>query len=98
MVHKLSFISKLAWSRQKKWLQDEDKNYLKGVSVIEVGNIPIPATYDEEGNELTEASAHTDWAVDVDIETLPDELQNYLIPTKSKYAHNIAGRTDINTQ
>ena len=95
MVNKLSFKSKLAWNRQKSKLQDSEGNWKQ--AVIEIGNIPIPATYDEEGNELTEATFHADWAVDVDGE-LPEELEQYLIPAKSKYAHNIAGRTDINTK
>jgi hypothetical protein len=101
MVSKLSFISKLAWSRQKKWLQETDSdgniNWVKGIAVIEIGKIPIAATYDDEGLELTEATTHKDYAVDVDCESLPQILEKYLIPAKKKYYHQIAGRMDINT-
>ena len=101
MVHKLSFTSKSAWTTAKNKLLITDaegnKRYPQGMAVIEIGKIPIDATYDEEGNELTEASFQTDYAIDIDCEVLPNTLTSKLIPAKDKYYHQIAGRTDINT-
>lgn len=96
-VHKLSFTSKKSWTTAKNKLLIEG-NYPKGMAVIEIGKIPIPATYDEEGNLLTEATFHKDYAIDIDCEVLPDTLTSKLIPAKDKYYHQIAGRTDINTK
>jgi hypothetical protein len=99
--NKLSFTSKTAWTTQKNKLQltgeDGSKYYPKGIAVIEIGKIPIAATYDDEGLELTEATTHKDYAVDIDCEVLPNNLEKYLIPAKKKYYHQIAGRTDIKT-
>ena len=64
-IYKLSLTSESAWTEVKKQLTDEEGNLLKGIHIIELGNIPYDAVYDEDGEILTEAGFHTDWAVNV---------------------------------
>lgn len=64
------------------------------ITVVNVGNVPIRATYDDEGNVLTEASFHEDWAVDIDTPVDIPELNSYLLKfRKSKYHHGFNGST-----
>ena len=73
MIYKLSFTDKDQWDAVKTsfLLADDNGNYgsgtftNNGMTIREVGHIPIPATYDENGEILTEASSHTDYAVDI---------------------------------
>ncbi len=90
MIYKLSFTDKDQWDAVKTsfLLADEQGNYgsgtftNNGMTIREVGHIPIPATYDENGDILTEASQHTDYAVDIDAEISLDILDEYIIPAK----------------
>ncbi len=78
MIYKLSFTSKNSWDAVKGELilKDEQGNYPSGsiytaqtelgtVTICEVGHIPIEAVYDDEGVIVSEATAHEDFAVDI---------------------------------
>jgi len=101
-LYKLSFIDKSVFDKIKNELLTEEiegnEILKKGIAIVEIGHVPIDATYDEEDNELTEASFHTDWAVDVVSPIEIPELNEYLIEPKSKYRHVINGNFKIVTQ
>ena len=95
---KLSFESKAAWEEASKILYNEEGILLKGIAIILVGHISFDATYDEDGNELTPAGLHDDFAVDVVSPDLIPELDEYLIEPKTKYRHTINGNFNIITK
>ena len=103
MIYKLSFTDKDQWDAVKTsfLLADDNGNYgsgtftNNGMTIREVGHIPIPATYDENGEILTEASQHDDYAVDILTPVLIPELNEYLLPEiKSNYYHSFSGNND----
>ena len=85
-LYKLSFTDKAQWDNVKTsiLLADEDGNIPNGtytnngMTVVEVGYVPIPATYDEDGEELTEATFNEDYAVDILTEKTLD-LGQYIV-------------------
>jgi len=97
-LYKLSFPSKMAWEEASKVLHNEEGILLKGIAIILVGHVPYDATYDDEGNMLTEAGVHKDYAVDVVSPDLIPELDEYLIESKSRYYHSINGNYKIITK
>lgn len=107
-IYKLSFESQEAWKEVEKQLQEKTEDGFKYINAvlgtpIEVGNVPIQATFDENEKELTEASFHTDWAVDViekgtHSDSLMPILQDYLIEARSNYHHIIGGNFKIITK
>jgi hypothetical protein len=97
MVSKLSFTTKDEWLsvRNTFVLPDEDGNYPSGsiytaqiaegsITIREVGHVPIAATYDEEGEILTEASFNEDWAVDI-VSDYDLPVEDYIIENKHWY-------------
>ena len=69
---------------------DEEGNP-KDCAVVELGNIvTTPATYDEEGNELTAAIVSDKYAVDVLFYGTFPELADEVTP-KPNVAHTFAG-------
>jgi len=93
MIYRLSFTSKKQWDSIKGdfIIKDEDGNYPSGstytaqivdgsITVREVGHVPIDATYDEEGEVLTEASFNLDFAVDI--------LSDYELPVNKYIIEN----------
>jgi len=99
-LYKLSFTDKAQWDGVKTsiLLADEDGNIPNGgtytnngMTVVEVGHVPIPATYDEEGNKLTEATFHTDYAVDILTEKTLDLYKYILTTTPKNWRHNFTG-------
>jgi len=105
-LYKLTFTSKEAWIELRNSLiqPDEDNNYtnrkvstlqlLTGetITVNEVGHVPIPAVYDEEGNEVTPPSEHEDFAVDVVTPILIEEFSDYIVQNPpSQYYNSFTG-------
>ena len=92
-LYKLSFESKEAFKTVLETLAivtEESVHY--PFAFVEVGHVPIPATYDEEGVELTEATFHLDYAVDVLSEVVIPEFEPFkLITAPSRYYHGFAG-------
>ena len=97
MVYRLSLATKPKWNtlRKKFVMPDEDGNYPSGsiytaqiaegsITVREVGNVPIAATYDEEGEILTEASFNEDFAVDI-LSDYDLPVEDYIIENKQWY-------------
>jgi len=97
MIYRLSFISKKQWDSIKGdfIIKDEDGNYPSGstytaqivdgsITVREVGHVPIAATYDEEGEILTEASFNEDFAVDI-LSDYDLPVEDYIIENKQWY-------------
>jgi len=99
-LYKLSFENRELWLSIKEALNTgtEKEPKYPFYAFVEIGHVPIPATFDEQGNELTEASFHTDWAVDVMSKVEIPELTPYLIEAKTNYAHNIDGNFKIITK
>lgn len=94
---KLSFENREQWLgiRELLFPEPEDgfpsnRTYtLNGCTIVEIGNIPYDATYDEEGNEVEPAGLHDDYAVDILASCdLDVDLTDYLVEEKSKYYHN----------
>ncbi len=87
MIYKLTFTTKEQWDSAKVTflLPDEEGNYPSSrtftgqtaqgsITCVEVGNIPVAATYDEEGEILTQATFREDYAVDI--------LSDYELPVE----------------
>jgi len=97
MVYRLSLATKPKWNtlRKKFVMPDEDGNYPSGsiytaqiaegsITIREVGNVPIAATYDEEGEILTEASFNEDFAVDI-VSDYELPVSKYIVEEKHWY-------------
>ena len=101
-LHKLTFDTKEDWIVLRNTLvqADEDGNYpskkvdtfqlLSGerITINEVGNVPIPIEYDENGEPTNTTRDddgnvipiyHEDWAVDVMAEDVIDALTGYIV-------------------
>ncbi len=99
-LYKLSFENKAQWDGVKASFLDADENgnyptksiySIQGMTIREVGHVPIDATYDEEGNELTPPSQHDDWAVDILTTEEISEVESYIIGAKANYYHGFMG-------
>ena len=97
MIYRLSLETKPKWNtlRKKFVMPDEDGNYPNhsiytaqivdgSITVREVGNVPIAATYDEEGEILTEASFNEDFAVDI-VSDYELPVSKYIVEEKHWY-------------
>jgi len=97
MIYRLSFISKKQWDSIKGdfIIKDEDGNYPSGstytaqivdgsITVREVGNVPYPPEYDEEGNIIKEGGFYPDWAVDI-VSDYDLPVDDYIIEDKHWY-------------
>jgi len=97
MIYRLSLATKPKWNtlRKKFVMPDEDGNYPSGsiytaqiakgsITIREVGNVPIAATYDEEGEILTEASFNEDFAVDI-VSDYELPVSKYIVEEKHWY-------------
>ena len=51
----------------------------EAITVVNVGHVPIPAVMGEDGEVITEATFHEDWAVDVLTPIAIDELEAYCV-------------------
>ena len=86
---KASFPTKKDWEDFKeKYLTEksEEGSYLKfGIQIITARQLGYRATYDEEGEILTEAGVYDDFSVDLisDVEIL--ELEPYIIEARDSY-------------
>ena len=92
-LYRLSFEKKADWTELRNTLiePNEDGTFVtKKVATVqlltgetatinEVGNVPIPLEYDEDGKPLTEQLYHDDWAVDVSTPVLIPELNGYIL-------------------
>ena len=97
MIYRLSFTTKDEWLsvRNTFVLPDEDGNYpshsiytaqiVDGtITVREVGNVPYPPEYDEEGNIIKEGGFYPDWAVDI-VSDYDLPVSKYIIENKHWY-------------
>ena len=97
MIYRLSLETKPKWDtlRKKFVVPDDDGNYPSGsiytaqiakgsITIREVGNVPIAATYDEEGEILTEASFNEDFAVDI-VSDYELPVSKYIVEEKHWY-------------
>ena len=97
MIYRLSFISKKQWDSIKGdfIIKDEDGNYPSGsiytaqidegsITIREVGNVPYPPEYDEEGNIIKEGGFYPDWAVDI-VSDYDLPVKDYIIEDKHWY-------------
>jgi len=107
-LYRLSFDSQQDWHTLRNTLiePNEDGTFVtKKVATVqlltgetatinEVGNVPIPLEYDEDGKPLTEQLYHDDWAVDVVTPIKIDELLPYVIES-TKYYNSWSGNYTI---
>ena len=97
MIYRLSFTSKKQWDSIKGdfIIKDEDGNYPShsiytaqiaegSITVREVGHVPYPPEYDEEGNIIKEGGFYTDWAVDI-VSDYELPVDDYIIEDKHWY-------------
>ena len=97
MIYKLTFTTKEQWDsiKGKFIIKDEDGNYPSGstytaqiaegnITIREVGNVPYPPEYDEEGNIIKEGGFYTDWAVDI-VSDYDLPVEDYIIEDKHWY-------------
>jgi len=66
----------------------------KVVAVVELGNlVTTPATYDEEGNELTPAVLSTKWSVDIlwEGEPMTTAFESYEVWCQPMGVHSMGG-------
>jgi len=97
MIYRLSFTTKDEWLsvRNTFVLPDEDGNYPSGstytaqivdgsITIREVGNVPYPPEYDEEGNIIKEGGFYPDWAVDI-VSDYDLPVDDYIIEDKHWY-------------
>ena len=97
MIYKLTFTTKEQWDSIKGnfIIKDEDGNYPSGstytaqiaegnITIREVGNVPYPPEYDEEGNIIKEGGFYTDWAVDI-VSDYDLPVEDYIIEDKHWY-------------
>ena len=97
-IYKLSFEDKDEWVSTRSVIYEEPEDgfpvsstyTLNGDTIREVGNVPYPATYDEDGEELTPAGNHDDFAVDILTENTYD-LNQYLVVGNSRWYHSFSG-------
>lgn len=102
-LYKLSFTNKAEWDSVKTsiLIPSEDGNYPSGtytnnnMTVVEVGNVPIDATYSEDGEVLTEASFNTDWAVDILSEKVVDVGDYIVRSTPDNWRNSFYGVNDV---
>jgi hypothetical protein len=97
MIYRLSFTSKKQWDSIKGdfIIKDEDGNYPSGstytaqidegsITIREVGNVPYPPEYDEEGDIIKEGGFYTDFAVDI-VSDYDLPVSKYIIEDKHWY-------------
>jgi len=97
MIYRLSFTSKKQWDSIKGdfIIKDEDGNYPSGsiytaqivdgsITIREVGHVPYPPEYDEEGNIIKEGGFYPDWAVDI-VSDYDLPVKDYIIEDKHWY-------------
>ncbi len=101
MIYRLSFTTKDEWIsvRNTFVLPDEDGNYPNHsiytaqiadgtITVREVGFVPIAATFNKDGEILTEASFNEDFAVDI-VSDFKLPVDDYIIEDDPKtWYHN----------
>jgi hypothetical protein len=97
-LYKLSFTSKKTFTTFINNCKIENNLPKEFISVVEVGKVPIPATFDEEGKELTESGLHSNYAVDILTSVKISKLDKYLIPAKENYYHTFAFGKDPNVE
>lgn len=92
-LYKLSFQDKAEFLTTLDLICEKDKedNLIINFDYIKIGNVPIEATYDEDGRELTEASQYKDYAVDILSKVEIEGLNDFIISPKKHYYHAIAG-------
>ena len=82
-IHKLKLQNAAAWQALQVVTideQDQQAAWLsKAMTIVEVGTITKPATFDEEGNELTPATVIEGWHVDVLSNEIIEELREYCL-------------------
>ena len=97
-IYKLSFEDKDEWVSTRSVIYEEPEDgfpvnstyTLNGDTIREVGNVPYPATYNEDGEIVTEAGYYDDFAVDILTENTYD-LNQYLVVGNSSWYHSFAG-------
>ena len=98
-LYRLSFDSQQDWHTLRNTLINlEDLQQRKvmtvqlltgeTITINEVGHVPIPLEYDEDGNPLTEQLYHDDFAVDIVTPILIEELNNYILTYKPEKFYN----------
>jgi len=104
MIYKLSYKDRATWlaNRDEAFTEPEEgfpekSTYtLEGATIVEIGHIPIPATFDEEGELLTEAGLQPDYAVDICSLKVIEEVIPYSLPKrKAKYAHGFTNNHPV---
>ena len=82
-IHKLKLQNAAAWQALQVVTideQDQQAAWLsKAMTIVEVGTITKPATFDEEGKEITPEQIVEGWHVDVLSNEIIDELREYCL-------------------
>ena len=97
-IYKLSFEDKDEWVSTRSVIYEEPEDgfpvnstyTLNGDTIREVGNVPYPATYNEEGEELTPAGVHNDFAVDI-LTANTYDLNDYIVTDTVDWYHSFSG-------
>ncbi len=91
-LYRLSFLDQETFNAfNEANLKSDGKILPDIIALFEVGNVPIAPTYDSDWKELTPASKHTDWAVDIVTKVSLPVLVPFLVADKPKYHNNITG-------
>jgi len=93
-LYRLNFTSKAQWQTVRNAVfpltegeyPDKSVYQLSNAQVFEGGFHPIPATFDEDGNELTPATVGDKYEVDI-VSDLDLDLNDYLVVTPPEQWH-----------
>lgn len=92
-IHKLKFTSK---KQSDSILTDEIRT--KCMTIVEIGVITKPATFDEEGNEITPETIVEGWHVDILANSIIEELRQYCLdhaPANPQHGYDWASRPAV---
>ena len=83
--YKVSFTSLRTWTTFKNKYLIENGNLKFGIQIIHAGAFSFPATFDEDGEVLTEAGVYPDFAIDLVCDEEIILLNRYRIAERNGY-------------
>ena len=101
-IYKLKLQNAAAWQALQVVTideQDQQAAWLsKAMTIVEVGTITKPATFDENGNQLTLETIVEGWHVDILANSIIEELRQYCLdhaPANPQHGYDWADRPAI---
>ena len=102
-IHKIKLQDAAAWQALQVVTVDEQEQQAewlsKAMTIVTVGTITKPATFDEQGNELTPATVVEGWHVDVLSKEIIEELRGYCLdhlPNHCQHGNDFGDTVDEN--